>query len=459
MAMKRIEVFVPTVRVRRAVLGFTGWPDAGRVVQHTFEEINEALPTERVAAWNLDGFWQTDSLRPLVSLDHGQIQEMEWPEYDFFLARLPSSENVLLGLGPEPTANWSVFSQELLNLLKIWNCRELCLLGSLYDQVFHDEVLLSGLAQDSMGINQMKDLGLEQIKYSGPAAVHSAIMEEARKSPLRCLGIWAHYPSYLNGPHELLVAGLFQKVGSLLGYEADTRTLLKNWKQRERQIENQIEHNPQLRENLQSVARSKAAVSVSSGNRGKLLRMDEFLSRSTGGQEENPRAFERGMSMTGQHKQMEDYTVAHFQEIARQNRFPENAHIPHDKDMCGICHPDKTNMDPFHFYLKVVTQSIKVRRPRLDKHLLAQMNEDLAMMGISRELSMDQLLHGQEEALEIWKDWIRDALATGLSLLAVHSGTSLEFDLEEAKERGMGDVIESSVLEIMEHQKRNHVPE
>lgn len=456
MVMKRIEVFVPTVRTRRAVLGFTGWPDAGRVVEQTFAEIKRLLPTERIAAWNLDGFWHTDSLRPLVSLDHGQIQRLEWPEYDFFLARLPSSENILLGLGPEPTTNWTVFSQELLNLLKIWKCKEVYILGSLYDQVFHDEVFISGLALNSRGINEMKDLGLEQVKYSGPAAVHSTIMEEARNSPLHCVGMWAHYPSYLNGPHELLVASLLQKLASLFAFEGDTETLMENWKQREMQIQNQIEHNPQLREDLHSMARLKAAASAVSQKRGKLLRMDEFLSRNMGGHQEIDLGFERGMTMASQEKLMDRYTVAHFQEIARQNRFAENSQVPHDVEMCGICHPEKMSMNPFHFYLKVVTQSIKVRRPRLDEELLAQMNEDLAMMGVSRELSMDQLLRGEEVALETWKDWIRDALATGLSLLAVHSGTSLDFDLDEEKEGGKEDVIESSVLEIMEHQKRNH---
>lgn len=152
-----------------------------------------------------------------------------------------------------------------------------------------------------------------------------------------------------------------------------------------------------------------------------------------------------------------DHTVAHFQHIARQNRFAENSQIPHDTQRCAVCHPERTDMSPFALYLHVVTQSIKVRRPRLDEELLAQMNEDLALMGSSRKVSMDQLLDGEEEALSIWREWIRDALSTGLALLAVHSETSLEFDLDEQEDEGHGDLIRRSIGEIMDHQRANRI--
>jgi hypothetical protein len=49
-------------------------------------------------------------------------------------------------------------------------------------------------------------------------------------------------------------------------------------------------------------------------------------------------------------------------------------------------------------------------------------------------------------------DWIRTALATGLGLLSVHSRTSLDFDLDEAEEKGMGPAIEEKVREILRDQ-------
>lgn len=146
------------------------------------------------------------------------------------------------------------------------------------------------------------------------------------------------------------------------------------------------------------------------------------------------------------------YTITHFQEIARQNRFAENSLVPHDAERCLICHPERFPRDPFHTYLDVVTQSIKVRRPALDEGLVEQINGDLAMAGESRRVTLEALRAGEPEAVDLWKMWIRDAMATGLGLVSVHSATSRDFDLEEADEAGHAGVIEERIEELMRYQ-------
>lgn len=149
------------------------------------------------------------------------------------------------------------------------------------------------------------------------------------------------------------------------------------------------------------------------------------------------------------------YTIEHFTEIARQNRFAENCSIAHDLERCLICHPERGPMEPFVFYLKVVAESIKVRRPRLDQDLVEAMNGDLELMGQSLRVSKEALLAGESEALRCWSEWVREALATGLGLLSIHSGTSREFTLEEAEREGLGDLIQAQVEAIMAFQKEH----
>lgn len=144
-----------------------------------------------------------------------------------------------------------------------------------------------------------------------------------------------------------------------------------------------------------------------------------------------------------------EYTVLHFQEIARQNRFAENSSIEHDRARCVICDSDLIPQDPFCTYLDVITPSVKVRRPRLDQDLVDEINGDLAMMGDDYRVTMESLRAGEDKAVQCWAEWIRTALATGLGLLSVHSPTSLDFDLDEAEEKGMGPAIEQKVQEIM----------
>lgn len=158
--------------------------------------------------------------------------------------------------------------------------------------------------------------------------------------------------------------------------------------------------------------------------------------------------------MTPEQTSCFEYTLAHFKEIARQNRFPENASIEHDTDRCAVCHPELLPLDPFAVYLEIVTQAIKIRRPRLDQDVVDAINDDRVLIGLEPDVSLELLLKGDDEAVAKWRQWVRDALSTALELLSVHSPTSQEFGLEDGEEAGMGDLIEQKVREIMEHQKK-----
>ncbi len=147
------------------------------------------------------------------------------------------------------------------------------------------------------------------------------------------------------------------------------------------------------------------------------------------------------------------YTVAHFKEIARQNRSAENAEIPHDRDLCAICNAEVAGPDPFAVYLEVVVEQILVRRPELDDALIAELNSDREMAGLKKDVTASRLLGGDRDAMESWGGWVRDALATGLGLLSIHSAQSLDFDLDEQEEAGRGPLIESKIQHIIEVQR------
>jgi hypothetical protein len=163
--------------------------------------------------------------------------------------------------------------------------------------------------------------------------------------------------------------------------------------------------------------------------------------------------------MTPQQQACLSYTVEHFQEVARQNRFPENSSIPHDTERCVVCHPELLPQHPFITYLDVVTQSVKVRRPRLDAELVTAINDDLALIGSDRRISHDSLLAEEEQAMACLRDWLHDALATGLELLAIHSPGSREFTLEEMESGEMAPLIPEKIQEIIAWQRdQSHPP-
>jgi hypothetical protein len=146
-------------------------------------------------------------------------------------------------------------------------------------------------------------------------------------------------------------------------------------------------------------------------------------------------------------------TSAHFQEIARQNRFPENASVPHDVSRCVICHPELLPLDPRLIYLEVVAQSVLVRRPRLDAELVQAINDDLALQGLPPAVTLPALLAGEPQALGALAAWVRSALATGLELLSIHSPTSEAFDVEEMEAEGLHEAVATKVQEIIARQR------
>ena len=159
------------------------------------------------------------------------------------------------------------------------------------------------------------------------------------------------------------------------------------------------------------------------------------------------------MALTPEQKSYLDYTIWHFEDIARQNRFPENSSIQHDTEQCVICHPELLPLDPFVIYLEVIIPSVKVRRPRLDQTLVDEINNDLALIGSEERVSLDDLHCGDAAALEHWRGWLRNAVDTGLELLSVHSASSGEFSLDEAEEEGWGKLINAKIEGLMAYQK------
>ncbi len=159
--------------------------------------------------------------------------------------------------------------------------------------------------------------------------------------------------------------------------------------------------------------------------------------------------------MTPEQKSCLAYTVAHFQELARTNRYPENNLVEHDRGRCVICRPDIVPMDPFVVYLAVVTESVKARRPSVDESFVELLNNDLALMGETASITAEGLLEGDEAAVSFWREWVRDSIATGLGLVAIHCPECRQFDLDEAEEEGMGDLIEEKIKEVMDYQKEN----
>lgn len=275
-----IQLFSKTIRARHAVLAFSGWSDAGRMAHLAISELRKAYSSKSAAAWDLDGYWHTEQGRPRLHLQHAHVQRLDWPTFEFSLCQPPEVEPILLGTGPEPTLRWRDFSRELLGFLEGCGCERLILVGSLTDQIYHDEIVVSAVVQDAAAHNLARELGCQEFEYSGPASIHPAILQESERHGIQCMSLWAHYPFYLGSPHELLLAHLLRIIARILDFDFPGKRLVELWKKREKEIEELIRGDHDLSEIIQAMKRGerpnrKAPPLATS----KVVRLDEFIRR------------------------------------------------------------------------------------------------------------------------------------------------------------------------------------
>ncbi|HBZ55096.1 MAG TPA: hypothetical protein DEO88_06795 [Syntrophobacteraceae bacterium] len=269
-----------SIRAPRAILTFKGWPDAGEMVEHSMRELTRLVPWSKATEWDLDGFWQLDSVRPRILVQHGQIQRMDWPSYEFLISEPIEGQQLLLGSGPEPTCNWRRFADMVATQLRDWQCREVILLGSLYDQIFHDEVVISAVVQDSATYTRVRELGCRLVQYQGPGAIHAAIMEQFATSGIHGISLWAHLPFYLKGPSELLMSHFLRTLGALIGIRLDTQHLIDAWENRLTELEQLIEQDRELQQLLEQLRECQETKKAAGGeNRSKVVHLNEFLKR------------------------------------------------------------------------------------------------------------------------------------------------------------------------------------
>ena len=273
----QLKQHVDDIKAGRALVHFSGWPDAGEMIQFTLSELRNMVPLQPLAEWILEDHWHIDSLRPIVHVHHGQVKSLEWPSFRFSWGRCGEAEPFVLGSGPEPSRNWAAFTDDLLTILTRWGCREIVLLGSLYDQIFHDEVILSAVVQDARGYNQLRELGCRPADYVGPSSIHSAVLEAVRDTEVRCISIWTHLPLYLQGPHEMTSARCLQIIGALLGFPLDPVHLRERWERREGEIEELIHGNDELRRAIEVMKNERHRRKTGSGTN--VLRIDDFMKR------------------------------------------------------------------------------------------------------------------------------------------------------------------------------------
>lgn len=135
--------------------------------------------------------------------------------------------------------------------------------------------------------------------------------------------------------------------------------------------------------------------------------------------------------MKATYDEMLHYTRDHFTKLARENRFPENNKIDHDRGRCLVCHPEEIKGNVQLFLLDLVVECILERRPEFDENLLQAIKEELEAIKSDTEIDLESLLQARPDAFKAWRLWALNAINTAFEMLSIHGNSVPYLQIED----------------------------
>ena len=266
------------------IAGFDGWGNALDVSMAMVSYLIRKLNAEYFARINPEPFYRYDENRPKVTIDEGCLRGVSPPGGAFYTARPGSDERrVAILKASEPNLRWFQFVDEVLSLCDKLGIQTIINVGSMYDDVLHSDLIISGFASNKDLVSTLKQKGILPITYSGPGGIHSTLHSGAQKRGFQCISLWGHCPYYLQGATHF---GLLSQLGSLLSslgeFELDVKELDMSWKDMNRQLKALIDENPELRTMVNGLRKAKVRGSwvnkkATEKKDGKIIQLKDFL--------------------------------------------------------------------------------------------------------------------------------------------------------------------------------------
>jgi len=262
------------------IAGFEGWGNALDLSRGMVEYLIEKLEAKAFGRIVPDPFYRFDENRPSVEIEEGLLKTITPPGgYLYAVQKEVAGRDMILFKAPEPNLRWLHFAEALVTLCENAKVSTLICLGSMYDNVLHTDTIISAVASTEDLLAKLKEKGLSAVNYKGASAIHSTILNEARKRRIPCFSLWCHCPFYLQGTTHF---GLLSHLGALLsswtGIRLDTQELDRTWKDLSKQIQGIIEKNPELQSMVNDLRKSKLKGSWDTARKqDKVIHLEDFL--------------------------------------------------------------------------------------------------------------------------------------------------------------------------------------
>lgn len=234
------------LRAPALVCAFTGWNDAGDAASAALQFLGSSLNATRFAQIDPEEFYDFQATRPRVRLVDGRARTTDWPEIEFYAARIPRAPRDLILLqGPEPSMRWRTFCEQVIELAEALGVQMVVTLGALLADVPHTRpVHITGIASD---VDLVQRLGLQASNYEGPTGITGVLHTAVQQAGIPSASLWASVPHYVAAaPNPKAALALVRKFEGLVGVAVDATELEGDAARYERQVSKAVEQDPDV---------------------------------------------------------------------------------------------------------------------------------------------------------------------------------------------------------------------
>jgi proteasome assembly chaperone (PAC2) family protein len=251
--------YVPITDDAIFIACFDGWGNALEVSMGMGEFLIRSLKAQPFGEIIGDPFYLTKEKRPIISVKDGIMKNLVPARCKLYVVpKERAGRDVIIMIGDEPDLQWSRFTHCILTLCGDMGIKTIVSCGGLQDNILPTDMIISAFASSQEILDALGELNATMINYSGPSSIHSSLHFEAKQQGFDTVGLYGHCPYYLQGIKHF---GLISHMGSLLskwaGLTLDTGSLLEAWQDLNKQIQNAIKENQELKDIVSGIRKGR----------------------------------------------------------------------------------------------------------------------------------------------------------------------------------------------------------
>jgi len=237
------------------VMGFEGWPDAGRVSSGVVSYLRDKLDTSKLAEVKPDDFYLYQSAgvearRPVTDIKNGLVAALNLTTTTFWSYKNEkSAHDLIVSLGREPELRWDDYINLILDLAQDFDVVRIYAVGGTYDVVPHTMEPIMAAVLSAPGLEpEMREYDIPPINYRGPSSIHTTLLVSASRRNIEAISLWGYVPHYVQVPNAKVCYGLLSRLAKMLELALDLEDMRRGSEHLDEMVDKAVAQKPELQD-------------------------------------------------------------------------------------------------------------------------------------------------------------------------------------------------------------------